>query len=296
MKKIAFIVISIFVIGFVLGLYFNPAVAARIKTQLFGGDPDLPNIAKNKEIGEETEEQIIDKEEYLMSRAENISLYRGIEKDKPFDPQLRINGIKEMERQEEFARSFAPQAAWTEIGPNPIPNGQVVSGAALAVSGRTIAIAVHPTNANIVYVGTANGGLYRTTDGGATWTPLMDSAQSLAIGAIAIAPSSPDTVYVGTGEQSFSADSYYGVGIYRITNASTASPILSGPLRPPPAVLPAVQPFPRRHFRYAGFSARPMRRVRLRLLQNLRWRQSEKTLIWLTWQLIRRTATGFWFR
>ena len=54
------------------------------------------------------------------------------------------------------------------------------------MSGRTIAIAVHPTNPDIVYVGTANGGLYRTINGGTTWTPLMDSADSLAIGAIAI--------------------------------------------------------------------------------------------------------------
>lgn len=61
-------------------------------------------------------------------------------------------------------------AAWTEIGPNPIPNGQVQSGSQLAVSGRTIAIAVHPTDPNIVYAGTAQGGLYRTIDGGATWT------------------------------------------------------------------------------------------------------------------------------
>ena len=57
----------------------------------------------------------------------------------------------------------------------------------------------------------------------------MDNALSLAIGAVAIAPSSPDTIYVGTGEPEFSSDSFFGVGIYRITNASTASPTLEGP-------------------------------------------------------------------
>lgn len=56
----------------------------------------------------------------------------------------------------------------------------------------------------------------------------MDGAQSLAIGSIAIAPSNPEIVYVGTGEQSFSSDSFFGVGVYRINNASTTADI-SGP-------------------------------------------------------------------
>jgi hypothetical protein len=87
---------------------------------------------------------------------------------------------------------------------------------------------VHPTNPNIVYVGAAQGGVYRSLDGGATWTPLMDSALSLAIGAIAIDPLNPSTVFVGTGEGDRSGDSFFGVGLYRIDNADS-SPVLSGP-------------------------------------------------------------------
>lgn len=139
--------------------------------------------------------------------------------------------IREMERQqEELARnSLVPQSAWTELGPNPIPNAQVETPPTTTASGRTISIAVHPTNANIVYVGTAQGGLYRSTNGGTSWTRMSETFLSLAIGAIAIAPSQPDTIYVGTGEPNFSLDSFFGVGIYRIDNASTASPIISGP-------------------------------------------------------------------
>ncbi|HEY2799449.1 MAG TPA: hypothetical protein VGI85_02560 [Chthoniobacterales bacterium] len=204
----------------------HPAVAAFIGKRLFGGDPDLPAAAP---ANGGSDEEMPNKEEYLRFRAEQIARYRGVEKGKPFNPQLRIAAVLQMERQQaDLARANVPQAAWTEIGPNPIPNGQVVAGAS-SVSGRVSAIAVHPTNANIVYVGTANGGLYRSTDGGATWTPLMDGALSLAIGSIAIAPSSPDTVYVGTGEPEASCDSFFGVGIYRITNASSASPTLEGP-------------------------------------------------------------------
>lgn len=190
-------------------------------------DPDIPDFAR----------QTVNKEEFMILRSEAIGIRRGVEKDKPFDPTKRIDAIRQMEEQQAriAARTNSSQrdalmAIWTEIGPNPIPNGQVGTGPQLAVSGRTTAIAVHPTNPNIVYVGAAQGGLYRSTDGGTNWTPLLDNALSLAVGAVAIAPSSPDVVYVGTGEPNFSADSYFGVGVYRIDNASTASPTITGPL------------------------------------------------------------------
>ena len=125
---------------------------------------------------------------------------------------------------------------WTFVGPAPIPNGQTDTRSD-PVSGRVSAIAVDPANANIAYVGTAQGGVYRTTDGGATWTPLMDNAVSpaglvgtpLAIGAITIDPTNSSTILVGTGEGNLSADSFFGTGFYIITNANGASPTVSGP-------------------------------------------------------------------
>jgi photosystem II stability/assembly factor-like uncharacterized protein len=165
------------------------------------------------------------------------------------DPSVRMQAIKQLEEQQkqllaaqesvtgtttgEQSQSNLAAAAisgnWTPIGPFPIPNGQTV-GVSTAVSGRTVTIAVHPTNPDIAYVGTAQGGLYRTTNGGATWVPLLDNALSLAIGTVVIAPSNPEVVFVGTGEQGFSADSYFGVGLYRIENASSAAPTIVGPI------------------------------------------------------------------
>ncbi|MBA2493218.1 MAG: hypothetical protein H0V31_00810, partial [Acidobacteria bacterium] len=114
---------------------------------------------------------------------------------------------------------------WQPLGPAPIPISPTTS-----YSGRVSAIAVHPTNANIVYVGTAQGGVYRSLNGGTTWTPIMDGAQTLAIGAVAISPSDPTTIFVGTGEAALCGSGcYIGIGIYRITNAET-TPVLSGPL------------------------------------------------------------------
>src|SRR5262249_22576241 len=123
--------------------------------------------------------------------------------------------------------SSSDLAPWTALGPAPIPNGQTTS-VSQAVSGRVTTIVVHPTNENIVYVGTAQGGLYRSLNGGTTWTALMDDAQSLAIGSIAIDPLDPTTLFVGTGEGNLSADSFFGVGLYIIKHADTAF-TLSGP-------------------------------------------------------------------
>src|SRR5207237_9010475 len=93
---------------------------------------------------------------------------------------------------------------------------------------RITSIAIQPSNPNIVYLGTAQGGVYRTLDGGASWVPLMDSALSLAIGAVTIDPNDPTRVLVGTGEANSSIDSFFGVGLYIITNPDT-NRVLNGP-------------------------------------------------------------------
>ena len=168
----------------------------------------------------------IDKQSFMEQRAEHIARLRGVDPEWPFDPALRVQAIAELEAEMSRQPNGTALPAWRALGPAPIPNGQTV-GTVTAVSGRTTAIAVHPSNPDIVYVGTANGGLYRTLDGGSNWRPLLDNALSLAIGAIAIAPSQPETVYVGTGEANFSLDSFFGVGVYRITDASSANPTIS---------------------------------------------------------------------
>jgi photosystem II stability/assembly factor-like uncharacterized protein len=168
---------------------------------------------------------VTDDEAYLTARAEHIARLRGLPTD---NPAARARAIEEMQAQERRLGARLSTSVWTSIGPAPIPNGQVEGPVATPVSGRVSAIAVHPTNPNIVYVGAAQGGVYRSLDGGTSWVPIFDDAQSLAIGAIAIAPSDPSTVFVGTGEANFSCDSFFGVGIYRISNADTA-PVLAGP-------------------------------------------------------------------
>src|SRR5262249_52863340 len=148
---------------------------------------------------------------------------RGIQSGAAPDPRLRQFGMEQLARQERGNKGnggLAPETGptWNELGPRPLPNGETESGTTAAVTGRVSAVVVDPTNSNIVYLGTAQGGVWRSTNGGGTWTTIFDTAASLSIGALALAPSSPTTLYVGTGEKpgSFSKDNFFGVGVYRI--------------------------------------------------------------------------------
>lgn len=189
----------------------------------FEREPDIPAMLANSKAS-------IGKEQFLIERANAFAVMRGLGNDDVVDPLARTEALKELEKQHrDVARlpgsnfKEAVTANWAPIGPAPI-----IAGSA-RYSGRVTAIAVHPTNPDIVYVGAAQGGVYRSTNGGTSWTPLMEQAHSLAVGAIAISPSDPEIVYVGTGEPNFSSDSFFGVGIYRINNASTSAD-LTGPL------------------------------------------------------------------
>ncbi len=117
--------------------------------------------------------------------------------------------------------------AWTALGPAPISNGQRPGSG--PVSGRVTGIAADPTNANIIYVAAAGGGAWKTTDGGANWTPLTDNQTTLSMGAIVIAPSNHLVVYAGTGEANNSGDSNFGRGILKSTDGGATWALQTGP-------------------------------------------------------------------
>jgi hypothetical protein len=144
--------------------------------------------------------------------------------------RVRIDLIERRKKQRDGEPPQPPGAAgavnWTPVGPSVVTFGQATGNP--PVSGRITSLAVGPSGIR-AYAGAANGGVWVTEDGGATWEPLDDyftamnvpanvQADSLAIGALAVvfgAARADDVVYAGTGESNQGADSYMGVGIRR---------------------------------------------------------------------------------
>ena len=101
------------------------------------------------------------------------------------------------------------ELTWRTIGPA-VTSGRVVD----------IAVPEGPSNANAAtfYVASASGGLWKTTNAGTTFEPVFDRESTVSIGAIAVAPSNPDVVWVGTGEANNQRSSSWGDGVYKSVN------------------------------------------------------------------------------
>ena len=100
---------------------------------------------------------------------------------------------------------------WEELGPAPI-------GGTSSYTGRVSAIGVSAGNPELYYVGGADGGVWKSLDGGTSWSPLTDHLPTTAIGAIAVDPGNDQVVYAGSGEANFANHSRYGLGLYKTTD------------------------------------------------------------------------------
>jgi len=87
------------------------------------------------------------------------------------------------------------------------------------MGGRLTALAVVPTRPSTMYIASASGGLWKTVNQGTTWTPVFDGQPSASIGDVAVAPSNPDVVWVGTGEANARNSVSWGNGVYKSTDA-----------------------------------------------------------------------------
>src|SRR5579884_1610626 len=107
-----------------------------------------------------------------------------------------------------FAQQFNPalfgEMRWRMIGP--------------FRGGRTVAISGVPQYPNLFYMAAVNGGVWKSTDYGRTWQPIFDREPSGSVGALAVAPSDPNIIYVGSGEGLRRPDLAIGDGIYKSTD------------------------------------------------------------------------------
>jgi photosystem II stability/assembly factor-like uncharacterized protein len=105
---------------------------------------------------------------------------------------------------------------WTSMGPTSYVNGQSGYNGGL---GRVNVIAFHPTNANTIYIGVPSGGVWKTTDGGANWTPIADILGSIGVSGIVVDHTSPNTVYIFTGDGD--GANTYSIGVLKSTDGGT---------------------------------------------------------------------------
>lgn len=129
--------------------------------------------------------------------------------------EARHNAIKQSKRLEEKRMAnvnytLAAQPEWRCIGPGNI-------------GGRVKSIAVHPSNTNIVYAAAAAGGIWKSTSGGLSWTPVFDFENAISFGSISLDKNNPDVIYAGTGEAVIGGGVIYlGTGMYKTTDAGNS--------------------------------------------------------------------------
>ena len=193
-------------------------------------------------------------------------LPRGPRKKKPTGPRVRLTNHKrragwfqsraswpvreapvrlllnERNRAERRLRPAPGATQWECVGP-------------ANIGGRATSAVCHPANPDLIWLGTAGGGVWRSADAGSTWRALWHRQRVLNVGSLAIDPTDPDVLYCGTGEANLSADSYAGVGIYRSTNGGTSWRLLASSTRtgvPRRIGVIAIDPFDRRHLIIGG--------------------------------------------
>ncbi len=114
---------------------------------------------------------------------------------------LLVSALVSVQAQRPLVPASGPQV-WRNIGPDR--------------GGRSLAVAGSSMRPNEYYFGAVGGGVWKTTDGGTTWKPVTDGKiKSSSVGALAIAPSNPDVVYVGMGETELRGNVMQGDGVYK---------------------------------------------------------------------------------
>ncbi|HEX8265482.1 MAG TPA: hypothetical protein VF596_08765, partial [Pyrinomonadaceae bacterium] len=147
---------------------------------------------------------------------------------------------KAFERRPERVQRYGDRpltAQWKSIGP--MPTNTLLLNNWGVTSGRINAVAVSPANPNLILVGAAIGGVWRSIDGGANFAPVSDNHVDSAVGSIAFAPSDPNIVYAGMGDKVSNA--YFGSGVLKSTDAGQTWTRVSSSTLPAPGRITKVE-------------------------------------------------------
>jgi uncharacterized repeat protein (TIGR01451 family) len=195
-----------------------PATAAPVDDT-----PIVPRYEKSIEPDEELRSDLFARDAYYETRRVTGDNQLSIEQA----GRLRAVAAQQARKMGAAQPAVSPFGPWSAAGPNPIVQIGRTSGGAEAISGRIGALAIQPGTGRLI-LGAAQGGIWTYDTASGTWTARTDDQPSLAIGALAVAPSNPNVVYAGTGEGALSGDSYYGNGVMRSTDGGTTWTNVSG--------------------------------------------------------------------
>ena len=171
-------------------------------------------------------DQVIKSDEFTM----NDYIQWKIEKKKNKKPTYGMpdEAMKWYYEQRVYPQGFIP-VDWRDKALSEIQKKNQLSKGALALSwsqlgpgnigGRIRIIVVHPTDPNIIYIGSVSGGVWKTTNGGSNWFPLKDNMENLAVCSMVMDPTNSNVLYAGTGEGYFNIDAIRGAGIFKTTDA-----------------------------------------------------------------------------
>jgi hypothetical protein len=133
---------------------------------------------------------------------------------------------RELQRELGSRRLMVDGENWTNLGPAPLLDITYGFDSVQNSSGRALTVAVHPTNTSILLLGTAQGGVWKSTDRGASWRATAEhSLPTLAVNVIRYSPASPNVVYAGTGEPNGST-SIHGSGVLKSTDGGDTWSVL----------------------------------------------------------------------
>jgi hypothetical protein len=194
-----------------IATYFEPSESQRVSESA----DHKPEVAMAEGEAEEGEKAHPDEPDeaarlrFLQDRNENGNIpNNALIKAAEQAEKLRTEPMPGTPPNDSPSAANIDRSLWTWRGPG-------------NVGGRIRSIAIHPTNRQVMWAGSVGGGIWKTTDGGASWQPLDDFMANLAVSTLAIDPTNPNVLYAGTGEGFYNADSLRGAGIFKTTDGGT---------------------------------------------------------------------------
>ncbi len=197
------------------------------------GQVFLKNKSKQSLTFKEVQKQFNDfKKVNDLSKLKHWKSYKRWEYDQQFHTNTNgepagfgeyVNAAIEMSNAKQQMEASNVSSVWSPSGPNVLPNN--LTGYMENGIGRINCIAFHPTNNNTYFVGVAQGGVWKTTNNGASWTPLTDNLPITRISDISIDPANPNTMYISVCDFEYigvslflngrKRNSHYGLGVYK---------------------------------------------------------------------------------